>query len=91
MSDSSWLGMVVALSRAILHDRTTRRKWLGTAAFLMLGLFALGLWGIAGWLADSPLRFGLWWLGVACWTLVVLLFSLYDAMAAIREERDKMK
>jgi hypothetical protein len=91
MSDSSWLGMVVALSRAILHDRTTRRKWLGTAAFLMLGLFALGLWGIDGWLAKSVVRMGLWWLGVTVWTLLVMLFALFDAMAAIREERDKMK
>lgn len=83
--------MVLMLTRAILHDRSTRRKWLGTSAFLMLGFFALGLWGIEGWLAQSAVRFALWWLGLACWTLVVLLFSLYDAMAAIREERDKMK
>ncbi|MFM2170311.1 MAG: hypothetical protein RI957_540 [Verrucomicrobiota bacterium] len=83
--------MVLTISRAILRDRTARRKWLGAAAFLMLGLFALGLWAIDGWLARSLTRFSLWWLGVACWTVVVMLFALYDAMAAIREERDQMK
>lgn len=91
MAESSWWEMVLTLSRAILHDRVTRRKWLGSAALLLLGLFAAGLWLIAGWLAESALRFGVWWLGVAVWTLVVLLFALYDAMAVIREERDKMK
>jgi hypothetical protein len=91
MAESSWISTVVAISRAILHDRSTRRKWLGSAAFVMLGLFALGLWGIDAWLETSWIRFGLWWLGVTFLTLMVMLFALYDALAAIREERDKMK
>lgn len=88
---SSWLQMVLTLSRAILLDRETRRKWLGGMAFAMLGLFAVGLWGIPGWLDESRLRFLCWWLGVTAWTLAVLLFAFYDALAVIREERDKMK
>jgi len=91
MAETSWITTVLAISRAILHDRITRRKWLGSSAFLMLGLFALGLWGIDGWLSQSLTRFGLWWLGVAVLTLVVMLFALYDALAVIREERDQMK
>ncbi len=57
----------------------------------MLGLFALGLWGIDDWLERSLIRFSLWWLGVAFHTIVVMLFALYDALAAIREERNQMK
>jgi TctA family transporter len=91
MSHSSWLSTVLSISRAILHDRKTRRKWLSSAAFLMLGLFALGLWGIDDWLERSLIRFSLWWLGVAFHTIVVMLFALYDALAAIREERNQMK
>jgi hypothetical protein len=91
MAESSWLGMLVLLARAILKDRATRRKWLGSAAMLLLVLFSVGLWGIPGWLAGSALRFGLWWLMVAGWTFVVMLFALYDALVAIREERDRMK
>ena len=91
MAEISWWEMVCSIARAILHDRVTRRKWLGYAALLLLGLFAAGLWLIADWLASSPVRFGVWWLGVTVWTLVVLLFALYDALAVIREERDKMK
>jgi|LakMenE18May11ns_1017448.scaffolds.fasta_scaffold9877855_2 quinol-cytochrome oxidoreductase complex cytochrome b subunit len=77
------------LSKAILHDRATRRKWLGWAALLMLALFAIGLWGIQGWLAQSLLRFTLWWLGCACFTGLVMIFALYDALRAVREEREK--
>jgi TctA family transporter len=90
MAESSWILTVLAISRAILHDRSTRRKWLGSSAFLMLGLFALGLWGIDAWLEKSWIRFGIWWLGVAFLTLMVMLFALYDALVAIREEREKM-
>jgi Mg2+ and Co2+ transporter CorA len=90
-SESTWFQAVIAISFAILNDRTTRRKWLSYAAFLMLGLFACGLWGIDQWLAKSAWRFGIWWIGVMCWTCVVMLFALYDALKAIREERDKMK
>jgi len=88
---SSWLSTTVAIARAILHDRTTRRKWLGCGALLMLGVFALGLWGIDGWLGQSPLRFIIWWLGCAALTIIIMLFALYDALAVIREERSRTR
>jgi len=91
MAGSSWIKMVVTLSRAILYDRDTRRRGLGSSALLMLALFAAGLWLVDDWISVSPMRFAAWWLGVAMWTMVVMLFSLFDALAAIREERDKMK
>ncbi len=77
------------IAKMILHDRAMRRKWL--AGFLMVPvlMLAAGLWIINGWLAEGVWRFILWWGGCALATCVVLLFALYDALAVIREERDR--
>lgn len=77
------------LARAILHDRKERRKWLAYLTLVPLGMLAAGLWAIDAWLMESPLRFLLWWGGCALATCVVILFAMYDALAAIREEREK--
>ncbi len=77
------------LARAILHDRGERRKWLGRMVLVPLGMMAVGLWGISGWIWESPWRVLFWWGGCAAATGVVLLFALYDALAVIREERAK--
>jgi polyferredoxin len=77
------------LARAILHDRDERRKWLFYLVLVPLGLLAIGLWVIDGWIWASPWRVLFWWGGCAIMTLVVLLFALYDALAVVREEREK--
>ena len=77
------------VARAILHDRAARRKVIGRILLVALGMIAIGLWAIDGWLADNPWAFLAWWGGVALLTLLVMLFALYDALAVIREERDK--
>ncbi len=77
------------LAKAILHDRKQRRRWLGRFLMLPLAMMAVGLWLVDGWLAESPLRFLLWWAGCAVSTVVVMLFALYDALAVIREERER--
>ncbi len=86
---SSWLGVTLAIARAILHHRATRRKWLGCGTLVMLGFFAVGLWGVDNWLGQSLLRFCIWWIGCGALTLVIMLFALYDALAVIREERSR--
>lgn len=78
-----------SIARGILHDRAARRKLLGRMLMFALGLMAAGLWLVDGLLARNPWWFLLWWGGCALVTLVVLLFALYDALAVIREERDK--
>lgn len=78
-----------SLARAILYDRAERRKWLGRMILLPLGMMAVGLWVIGGWLWESPWRAIVWWGGCGLATLVVILFALYDALAVIREERTK--
>jgi hypothetical protein len=77
------------LARAILHDRTARRKVLARMLVFVLVLLALGLWVIDDWLAGSLWWFLLWWSGCALITCVLMLFALYDALASVREEREK--
>lgn len=79
------------LARAILHDRAERRKWIGRMMLVPVLMLAIGLWGISGWLAESPWRFIGWWGGCALATCVAMLFALYDALAVIREERAKRR
>lgn len=79
------------LARAILYDRTERRKWLGRMVLVPLGMLAVGLWVIGDWIWESPWRVLFWWGGCAMATIIVMLFALYDALAVIREEREKHK
>ena len=50
---------------------------------------AAGLWLVDEWLASSPWLFLLWWGGCAALTCLVMLFAVYDALAVIREERER--
>ena len=77
------------IARAILHDRPARRKVIGRMVLLALLVMAAGLWIVDDWLASSPWLFLLWWGGCAALTCVVMLFALYDALAVIREERER--
>ncbi|GAA5116257.1 hypothetical protein JIN84_19305 [Luteolibacter yonseiensis] len=79
------------LARAILHDRTERRKWMGRMVLVPLGMLAVGLWVIDAWIWESPWRVLFWWGGCAVATVMVMLFAMYDALAVIREEREKHK
>lgn len=78
-----------ATAAGILADRKARRRALAGFAWALLGMFALGLWGIEAWLGESLLRFALYWLFCAGLALFVMLFALFDLLAVIREERDR--
>ena len=80
-----------ALARAILHDRAERRKWLGRMVLVPLLMLGVGLWVLNGWIWESPWRVLFWWGGCTLATLVVILFALYDALAVVREERQKVR
>ena len=79
------------IARAILHDRTARRKVIGRMVLAALLVMAAGLWLVDGWLASSPWLFLFWWGGCAALTCVVMLFAVYDTLAAIREERGEKR
>ncbi len=78
------------LARAILHDRTERRKWLFYLILVPLAMMALGLWVIDGWVWGSPWRVLFWWGGCGLMTAVALLFALYEVLAVLREERGRL-
>jgi hypothetical protein len=78
------------LAKGILHDRPSRRRAMGRSVALLLAVFAIGLWGIDGWLQADPLRFVVWWGACGLLTLFVLLFALYDVLRVIREERERL-
>lgn len=78
------------IAKAILHDRSMRRKWLARLLFLTIAWLAVGLWVIDGWLSAEVWRFVAWWGACGMLALVLLLFALYDSLAVIREERDKL-
>lgn len=77
-----------AAAAALLADRGRRRRALGACALGLLGMLAVGLWGIDEWLARSVMRFAVYWGGCGLWCLFVMLFALFDALAVIRELRD---
>ena len=77
------------LARAILRERAERRKWLMRMTLVPLGMLAVGLWVLDGWIWQSPWRVLFWWGGCALATCAVLLFAVYDALAVVREERAK--
>lgn len=79
------------LARAILHDRTERRKWLGRMVMVPLLMLGIGLWVLGDWIWESPWRVLCWWGGCTLATVVVILFALYDALAVVREERAKVR
>lgn len=81
----------ITIARAILHDRAARRRLMGRLLLAALLMLAAGLWLVDGWLAGNLWLFLGWWACCAGLTLLVMLFALYDALAVIREEREKHK
>jgi hypothetical protein len=77
------------LARAILRDRGIRRKWLARWMMVTVGWMALGLWVLDGLLADEVWRFAVWWGICGVFALGLMIFALYDALAVIREEKEK--
>ena len=78
------------MAKSILHDRPARRRAMGRSVALLLGMFAIGLWGIDGWLKAELMRFVLWWGACGLLAIFVMLFGLYDVMRVIREERERL-
>lgn len=79
------------IARAILRDRAARRKIIGRMLMAALLMMAAGLWLIDGWLAAELWRFVIWWGACAGLTCIVMLFAVYDALAVVREERDRTR
>jgi polyferredoxin len=79
------------IASGILRDRSARRRWLGIFLLASLGMIVVGVWVLDSWLASGPLVFLLWWGACALLTLFTLLFAVYDALAAVKEEKARAK
>ena len=75
------------IASEILRDRSARRRWLRAFLFASLGMIAAGVWVLDAWLESGPLVFLLWWGACALLTFFTLLFAVYDALAAVKEEK----
>jgi hypothetical protein len=78
------------VAKGILRDRGMRRRAMGRCLVVLLAVFAIGLWGIDGWLKADIWRFFLWWAGCAALAVFTVAFAVYDALAVLREEREKL-
>lgn len=81
----SFLVDVWMFSKALLHDRPSRRRFLAQLLIGILVLLVLGNWPLREWVGETPLRFLAWWGMAAFLTIWMLLLAVYDASRVRRE------
>ena len=89
MQKSAWWQMWFALASVTLRDRALRRRFITGLLVFIVAYFAFGVWGINAWLERDLWRMLIFWGFLGCMLLFTLLCALYDALAAIGEERTK--
>lgn len=82
--------MSVAIATVTLADRSRRRRFISGFLVFILVYFSFGNWVIDDWLMKGIWRMLLYWgfLGAMC--LFLVLMAVFDALAAIGEERVKV-
>jgi len=88
---ASWTTVCVGLARMILHSRAMRRKVLFQLVLVLLVIVCLGAWPLANWLSSSVWLFLIWWGASMLYGLMVVLLAIYDMLAVVKEEREKME
>ncbi|MBK1834234.1 hypothetical protein [Roseibacillus ishigakijimensis] len=81
----SFLVDIWYFSRALLHDRGARRRFLAQLLIVVLTLLVIGNWPLSDWVESTQWRFLIWWgltFFLTCW---MLLLALYDALRVRRE------
>lgn len=76
-------------SKALLHDRTTRRRFLAYLLIVVLTLLILGNWPLSSWVEQTKPRFAVWWGGTMFLTVWMFLLALYDASRVRKEIFDE--
>lgn len=87
---ASWASVCVSLAHMILKTRKLRRRMLLQLLVVLLLLVLIGAWPLAAWLEQNLGFFMLWWGLTGLYGLMVILLALYDMLAVIREERDRL-
>jgi hypothetical protein len=91
MSDSSSsIALAIAIARVTLFERVRRRKLMSGILIAILVLFGLGNWPLDRWLSSSIWLMILWWGACMALCFFLVMLGLYDALAVIREEREKL-
>lgn len=75
----------------ILHSREMRRKVLFQLVLVLLAIVCLGAWPLANWLSSNAWLFLIWWGASMLYGLMIILLAIYDMLAVIKEEREKME
>ena len=88
---ASWATVCAGLARMILHSREMRRKMLFQLVIVLLIIVVLGAWPLANWLGNSVWLFLIWWAVAMIYGCLVILLAIYDMLAVVKEEREKMK
>lgn len=79
-----------AIAGGILHDRRQRRQLITGCLLLSLLLLGGGVWPLNEWLMRGVWRFFVYWGVTALCCCFLALLGLYDALAVVREEREKL-
>jgi len=87
---ASWASVCTGIGGMILHTREMRRKVLLQLVVVLLVLVVLGAWPLAGWLSGNMWLFLLWWGASLFYGLMVILLAIYDMLAVLKEEREKL-
>jgi fatty acid desaturase len=90
MKRSGWWQMSLAIATVTLSDRGKRRRFITGLLVLIVAYFSLGNWPLDSWLSRGLWRMLIFWgfLGLMC--LFMILMALFDALAVIGEERQKI-
>jgi fatty acid desaturase len=90
MKRSGWWQMSLAIATVTLSDRGKRRRFITGLLVLIVAYFSLGNWPLDSWLSRGIWRMLIFWgfLGLMC--LFMILMALFDALAVIGEERQKI-
>ena len=70
-----------------LRSRQTRRELMTRTLILLLVLFAVGVWPLDGWLMSGIWRFAIYWGATGFLCLFLILLTLYDVLAVVKEEQ----
>jgi len=76
-------------AKTILHTRELRRKLASRILFVLVALFALGVFVISEWLDNDPVRFAIFWGGIFILTIVVAMLAIYDGLRVAGEVKSE--
>lgn len=77
---SSWF-----FAKALLRDRSARRRLMAQLLFVTMILLVLGNWPLRDWVGASLLRFVTWWGATFFLTIWIMLLAIYDVGRIQRE------